>query len=457
MNPMSFYATDDRKEAVLLTLISKALWQDEHQLIEEKCLLKPHDFHGEAGEMALIRDKNQCLTHAFIGTGEASSAQALAHASLLLPTARYRLTDKTLSASTLAFWALAQYRYDAFKPCGLTPKILLLDNALLPEVELETTTIFLVRDLINAPANLATPAFLSETMQTLAKNHQATFKQWVGEDLLTHHFPAIHAVGRASIHPPRFLSLTWGNPSHPSLVLIGKGVCFDSGGLNIKPAQGMRLMKKDMGGAAHALGLAHLIMAKQLPVSLTLLIPAVENAIGGDAFRPSDILVMRNKLSVEIDNTDAEGRLILADALAYACEQTPDLIIDFATLTGAARIALGTDIACMFSNEQALADDVLQAAKQTDEAIWQLPLHLPYESLLSSNVADIANSSNTSFAGAITAALFLNKFVLPSTPWLHFDVMAWNLVAKPGKPEGGEALAVRAVFHYLKKRFGHCE
>jgi leucyl aminopeptidase len=250
------------------------------------------------------------------------------------------------------------------------------------------------------------------------------------------------------------LSLTWGNEQHPRITLVGKGVCFDSGGLDIKSASGMRLMKKDMGGAAHAIGLAQWIMASGLPIRLHLLVPAVENSVGPDAFRPGDILTMRNGLTVEIHNTDAEGRLILADALVKACEEQPELLIDFATLTGAARVSVGTELSALFTNKDQLAEQLMEASQHAADPIWRLPLFAAYEELLRSSCADLANATDHPYAGAITAALFLQRFIKPSIPWMHFDIMAWNLSSKPGKPEGGEAMGLHAVAYYLLKAYG---
>jgi leucyl aminopeptidase len=274
----------------------------------------------------------------------------------------------------------------------------------------------------------------------------------VGDELLKAGFPAIHAVGRAAAQAPRLLSITWGNPKHPRVALVGKGVCFDSGGLDLKPSSAMRLMKKDMGGAAQALAAGKWLMMQQLPICLQILIPAVENAVGPDSFRPGDVLTMRNGLTVEVENTDAEGRLVLADALCLAAEQQPELLIDFATLTGAARVAVGTGLAAMFSNDDQLATDLTAAGLRMRDPLWRLPLFAPYEELLQSTVADLANATGAPYAGAITAALFLQRFVPKGLPWAHFDIMAWNLATTPGKPEGGEAMAVLAVCDYLQNK-----
>ncbi|MCC7219649.1 MAG: leucyl aminopeptidase family protein, partial [Candidatus Contendobacter sp.] len=297
------------------------------------------------------------------------------------------------------------------------------------------------------------PEHLAETMQGLAQEFNATLEQTVGDELLSHNFPLIHAVGRASIHPPRLLDLRWGDPNHPSLTLVGKGVCFDSGGLDLKPSGAMRLMKKDMGGAATALGLARLIMSAGLPVRLRVLIAAVDNAVAGNAFRPGDVIRSRQGLTVEIHNTDAEGRLVLGDALTAAGSEQPDFMINFATLTGAARTALGTALPALFCNDEPLAAGLLAAAEREQDPVWRLPLHQPYRELLDSKIADIANAADSPYAGAISAALFLKEFVPEGLPWAHFDLMAWNLKSRPGRPEGGEAMAMRAVFSWLEQRY----
>jgi leucyl aminopeptidase len=321
-------------------------------------------------------------------------------------------------------------------------------------VQRTAEAIYLVRDLINLPANDLGPAELADAAEKLARRHKAKCRVIVGDELIEAGYPAIHAVGRASVRAPRLIDLTWGRKSHSKVTIVGKGVCFDSGGLDIKPSSGMLLMKKDMGGAAHALGLAHMIMAAGLPVRLRVLVPAVENMVSGDAFRPLDVLRTRKGLTVEVGNTDAEGRLILCDALAEACREKPALLVDFSTLTGAARVALGPDIPAMFSNDDALADDLAAAGRAVSDPVWRLPLHQPYRKGLDSKVADIGNVASGGFAGAIVAGLFLEAFVEPGIPWAHFDLSAWNFSARPGRPEGGEALALRAVHAVIARRFG---
>ena len=311
----------------------------------------------------------------------------------------------------------------------------------------------LVRDLVNTPTEDMGPEQLGDAIKRLGKMHKAKVRDWVGDELLKANFPTIHAVGRASHRAPRLVELSWGKREHPRLVLVGKGVCFDTGGLDLKPSDGMRWMKKDMGGAAHAIALAGLVMQAQLPVRLTLLIPAVENAVAGNALRPGEVVVTRAGHAVEIDNTDAEGRLVLCDALAYGSEQQPDLMLDFATLTGAARVALGPDLPALFANDEAAAAGVLAAGRAVDDPLWQLPLWRPYRRMLDSYLADFANAGPSRHAGAITAALYLERFVPDGTPWLHLDTYAWNDTDRPGRPRGGEAMGLRATFAFLRQRY----
>jgi len=314
--------------------------------------------------------------------------------------------------------------------------------------------VFLARDLINTPANDMGPAALEAAVRDLARRHGAQVSSVVGDDLLKEKLTLIHAVGRAAREAPRLVDLTWGDPAHPRVTLVGKGVCFDSGGLDIKPSSAMLMMKKDMGGAATVLALAHMVMGRRLKLRLRVLIPAVENAIGGDAFRPLDIYPSRKGLTVEIGNTDAEGRLILADALAVADEETPDLLIDMGTLTGAARVAVGPDLVPLYTDDEALAADVLRHAAQENDPLWRMPLWKPYKAMLDSKTADINNAPSSPFAGSITCALFLQRFVTAARAWLHLDIYAWSPSAKPGRPEGGECQAARALYAWLAARYG---
>ena len=411
---------------------------------------------GDAGTIAWIPSEASAAAALAI-VGHTDVLYALGDLPYRLPPGTYRpVTLPNASADLLVLgWGLGAYRYTRYKAADRLPAQLVVPgacNAALLRDQLDA--IGLVRDLINAPASDMLPQQLADAAETLAAEFGATCTITQGDDLLANNFPTIHAVGRASSCAPRLIDLQWGDPTHPCVTLIGKGVCFDSGGLDIKPSTGMRLMKKDMGGAAHVLGIARLVMAQRLPVRLRVLVPAVENAIAGNAFRPGDIIRSRKGTTVEIDNTDAEGRLVLCDALALACEGNPGIIIDFATLTGAARAALGTDLPALFCNDDVLADGLLAAGREIADPVWRMPLHQPYRKMLDSKVADLVNSASSPYAGAITAALFLEAFVTPGVPWAHFDLMAWNLSTTPGRPEGGEAMGMRAVYAHLANRFG---
>jgi leucyl aminopeptidase len=311
----------------------------------------------------------------------------------------------------------------------------------------------LARDLINTPSNDMGPEELALAAQQLADRFGASFSCIVGDDLTRQNFPLIHAVGMASSRAPRLIDLTWGDPAHPKVTLVGKGVCFDTGGLDLKPSAGMLIMKKDMGGAANVLALAQMVMDAGLRVRLRVLVPAVENAVAGNAFRPLDIFRSRKGLSVEIGNTDAEGRLILADALAYADEEKPELLIDMGTLTGAARVALGPDLPPFYTQDETLALEVARCAREENDPLWRMPLWAPYDAWLDAKVADITNAPSGTFAGSITCALFLQRFVEHAGSWLHFDIFAWTPQAKPARPEGGECQAARAMFRLLGERY----
>jgi leucyl aminopeptidase len=372
-----------------------------------------------------------------------------------LPGGVYRFAndphDTRLAA--LAF-ALGAYRFTRYhKSEGRKIKLDLPQSLDREELEHVVEGVTLVRDLVNTPANDMGPPELEDAARTLAGKHGAHVNSTVGDDLLRDNFPLIHAVGRAAARPPRLIDLTWGEADHPRVTLVGKGVCFDSGGLDIKPESSMLNMKKDMGGAATALALAHMIMARGLPLRLRVIIPAVENAISGAAFRPRDIYTSRKGITVEIGNTDAEGRLILADALTLADEDDPELIFDFATLTGAARVALGPDVPPFFTDDDQLAQALMAHAAAENDPLWRLPLWRPYDEMLESKVADINNVGSGGQAGAITAALFMRRFVSAKS-WAHFDVFAWSPRSGPGRPEGGECQAARAIYALLAARYG---
>ena len=374
-----------------------------------------------------------------------------------LPPGLYRLSPAGPGIAALG-WLLAQHRFDRYKSkpkANRGPRVLLTSQPaeIGRWVRLAEATA-LVRDLVDTPAADMGPADLEQTARGLADEFGATVRV-VSGDSLAQDYPLVAAVGGAAARgrEPRLIELEWGNPASPRVAVIGKGVCFDSGGLDIKPAAGMRLMKKDMGGAAHALALARLVMAAGLDLRLHLLVPAVENAISGAAYRPGDIVASRGGATVEIDNTDAEGRLVLADAFTRAAEDKPELMIDFATLTGAARIALGPELPALYANDEALAADLAAAAGETHDPLWRMPLWDSYDDMLKSDIADFANSGDSPMAGSITAALFLRRFVPDGLPWAHLDTFAWSIAARPGRPKGGEALGLRAVFDLLEGRY----
>jgi leucyl aminopeptidase len=374
----------------------------------------------------------------------------------VLPDGLYRFAnvpgDTGLAA--LAF-LLGAYRFERYrKPKPGEVALAAPDGVDAAEISRIATAVSLARDLINTPANDLGPDALEAAARALAGRHGAAIEVTVGGALLEKNFPMIHAVGRASSVPPRLIDLAWGRADAPKVTVVGKGVTFDTGGLNIKPDTAMALMKKDMGGAAAALAVAHMVMDAGLPVRLRVLIPAVENAISGSAFRPGDVLKSRKGITVEIGNTDAEGRLVLADALALADGEAPALLVDYATLTGAARVALGADLPALYTNDDALAADLARLAEAVNDPVWRMPLWPPYDSLLDSKVADVNHISGGPLAGSITAALFLNRFVEATKSYAHFDIYAWNPSAKPGRPEGGEAQAARLVYALIRERFG---
>ncbi len=410
-------------------------------------------FNGEAGKTVLAPGADGSLACVLFGLGDGSDRLMTAALAAAVPAGAYKVavapTGFDLSAVAVG-WSDGAYRFDAFVE-GPPPPQLVLPEPLAVAASHEATAIDLLRDLVNAPANHMGPDAIEAAVRKLASQHKgAEASSVVGDDLLQANYPMVHAVGRAAAIPPRLIELEWGDPGAPRLAIVGKGVAFDTGGLNIKTGNYMRLMKKDMGGAAHAIALASLVMSAGLPVHLKLYVPAVENAIGSGAFRPGDVLSSRRGLSVEIDNTDAEGRLILADALTRACEDELDLVLDFATLTGAARIALGPDLAPFFTDDDALAAEIAAAAGAVGDPVWRLPLWSPYLSELKSSVADLVNGGGP-MAGSITAALFMKAFVTAER-WVHFDVWAWRN-AKYGRPQGGAACGLRAVWAMLQKRY----
>jgi leucyl aminopeptidase len=447
---------DDGGPAAALLALTPAGLEDWLRAASERSrtLVAANRFRAEADEVLILPAEAPGEVMALAGLGSAPPGPfALAAAAARLPAGRWRLEGPV--PLPLTGWLLAQHRFTRYRKAKDTaPRILLTrEPALLAEALALAEAMALARDLIDTPASDMGPSELAAAVATLARRFGAEVQTITGEALIDRNFPLIHAVGRAAAQPPRLIDLNWGDPAHPRLALIGKGITFDSGGLNIKPGSAMALMKKDMGGAATAIALARLVMQAGLPVRLRLLVAAAENAIAGNAMRPGDILPSRAGKSIEITNTDAEGRLVLADALAFAAEDTPDLILDFATLTGAARVALGPELPALFTPDEALASAFAEAAAATHDPLWRLPLWTPYRSLLKSGNADLVNSAEGPFAGAITAALFLQNFVPASIPWAHLDSYAWNNRARPGRPKGGEALALSAAFALLKARY----
>ncbi len=411
--------------------------------------VKSTGFTGKPGTVCLLPGEAGALERVAAGIDETAGPWAYAALPDRLPPGRYAIEGalENGGAERAALgWALAGYRFDRYKKAEANgARLVWPETADRAAVARTVEAIALVRDLINTPAGDMGPAELAAAARAVARRSKAKVSVITGDQLLRRNYPTIHAVGRASARAPRLIDLRWGGTG-PRVTLVGKGVCFDSGGLDLKPAAGMKLMKKDMGGAAHVLGLASMIMAAGLRLRLRVLIPAVENSVSGDAFRPLDVITTRKGLSVEVGNTDAEGRLILCDALAEADREKPDLLLDFATLTGAARVALGTELPALFCNDDELAEALLDHGKAQNDPLWRLPLHKPYRAQLDSKVADLNNISDGPFGGAITAALFLAEFVGPQTRWAHFDIMAWNMKDRPGRPAGGEAMGLRAVF-----------
>jgi leucyl aminopeptidase len=419
-------------------------------------------FAAASGEIALVpatSGEGAIASVLFgLGKGEATPSLLAGKLAASLPAGTYRLRDGFADPALAALaFALGAYRFTRYRDDRHAQRRLVVPKGIdAREVARIADAVTLARDLINTGPNDLGPAELAQAAEAVAKRHNASFTQIVGDALLADNFPLIHAVGAAASpeRAPRLIDIRWGDPAEPKLTLVGKGVVFDTGGLDIKPASGMLLMKKDMGGAANALALADMIMGAGLKLRLRLLIPTVENAIAGNAFRPGDVFTSRKGLTVEIGNTDAEGRLILADALALAGEEDPALIVDLATLTGAARTALGPEVIPIYTGDDTLAADLARHAAALADPVWRMPLWAPYNALFESKIADINNAGQSPFAGSITAALFLQRFVSDPTRWLHADIYGWNPVTKPGRPEGGEAQSIRALYALLKERYG---
>ncbi|WP_027134747.1 leucyl aminopeptidase family protein [Geminicoccus roseus] len=414
-------------------------------------------FKPKPGAVLLVPGEQGELDAAVLIVSEPGDALDAAQAAAALPASDWRLDDPhallPIDRAALG-WALAAYRFDRYKKADTRlPRLVIDDAAAAARGTRLAAAVWQARDLVNLPANDLGPGDLLDVVAATGARHGAAVRMIHGDDLLNQGFPMVHAVGRAAERAPGLADITWGDPAHPKVTLVGKGVCFDTGGLDIKPSSNMLLMKKDMGGAAILTALADAIMDAGMPVRLRLIVPAVENSIAGSAFRPGDVLRSRKGLTVEIGNTDAEGRLILADALALADEETPDFLLDAATLTGAARVAVGPDLPAMFTDDEHLSSALLQGGLDAGEPMWRLPLHAPYKRMIESGVADLNNAGQSPFGGAITAALFLQAFVTNTRPYAHLDLFAWNPESRPGRPKGGEATGLRALYTALEQRY----
>ena len=458
----SVFETAPAASAIPITFATKTSWEAirDGLAAPAKQFALANDFAAKPGKCLILPAADGRIAQVIFGLEDdgAKSHDPFRPGALpgLLPSGTYRFDNAPhdVRLATLAF-ALGSYRFSRYRKAD-APEVKLVppDGVDIADINRMAEAAQLARDLINTPSNDMGPAELAGAAEALAKRFGASFNCIVGDELPRQNFPLIHAVGMASPRAPRLIDFTWGDPSHPKVTLVGKGVCFDTGGLDLKPSSGMLIMKKDMGGAANVLALALMVMDAKLKMRLRVLIPAVENAVAGNAFRPLDIFTSRKGLTVEIGNTDAEGRLILADALALADEEKPDLLVDLGTLTGAARVALGPDLPPFYTNDETLALDIARSAKQENDPLWRMPLWPAYDSWLESKVANINNAPSGGFAGSITCALFLQRFVEAATSWLHVDIYGWTPSAKPARPEGGECQAARAIYKCLGERYG---
>ena len=463
----SFFQLSSDRPATPIVFVTKSTWDTISAKLPETArqFAQANGFAAKPGQCLTLPDGNGHITHVLFGLEDQASApqgkswhDRFRPGQLpgLLPAGLYRFENAPHDTrlAVLAF-ALGSYRFDRYRKAdAFDVRLVPPDNIDIHDIARMADAATLARDLINTPSNDMGPEELSLIARKLAERFGAEYRSIVGDDLLTQNFPLIHAVGMASPRAPRLVDFTWGDVSHPKVTLVGKGVCFDTGGLDLKPSSGMLIMKKDMGGAANVLALAQMVMDAKLKVRLRVLIPAVENSVAGNAFRPLDIFKSRKGLSVEIGNTDAEGRLVLADALALADEENPDLLIDLGTLTGAARVALGPDLPPFYTNDETLAADVTRHAAEENDPLWRLPLWQPYDSWLDSKIANLNNAPSGGFAGSITCALFLQRFVQDAKSWLHVDIYGWTPSAKPARPEGGECQAARAIYKLLSERYG---
>jgi leucyl aminopeptidase len=416
-------------------------------------------FAGKPGQHLVLPDASGAVAAVLLGVEAADARRrdpfAPGRLATSLPAGDYALLGETGDPALAALgWLLQGYAFARYrKAAPAAARLVFPDGVDGEDLILIATSVALARDLVNTPANDMGPAEIEVAIRALAAECGATATAIVGDELLARNFPMIHAVGRASPRAPRLIDLVWGDPAHPRITLVGKGVAFDTGGLDLKTSAGMLLMKKDMGGAAAAIAAARMIMLAKLPVRLRLLVPAVENAVSGSSFRPGDVLASRKGLSVEIGNTDAEGRLILADALALADEEAPELLIDYATLTGAARTALGPDLPPFYTHDEGLAAEIARQGEAVNDPVWRMPLWPNYERMLDSRIADLNHVSGSAFAGSVTAALFLNRFVEKTASYAHFDIYAWNPSSKPGRPEGGECQAARLTYALVRQLY----
>ncbi|MEM8827127.1 MAG: leucyl aminopeptidase family protein [Pseudomonadota bacterium] len=462
--PDDTLAVDDGRPHRTIHLITSDAFEDWAAELSPRArsTVEAVQFTGKAGSHAILPGQDAGDWRVVVGVLAAKDKDAgadiwrLAGLPGRLPPGAYRIESGAMPADAIG-WTLGQYRFDRYlnDDPAAARTLLVEDEAMVKDVMAQVRAQALVRDLVNTPAEDMGPADLETAVRDIAATSDGIVTTVTGEALLSENFPAIHTVGRAAAkgREPRLIRMDWGDKAAPKLTIVGKGVCFDSGGLDIKGAAGMRLMKKDMGGAAHAIALASLVMSARLPVRLTLLVAAVENSVAGNAMRPGDVMATRKGLSVEIHNTDAEGRLILCDALSLACEEEPDLLLDFATLTGAARVALGPDLPALMANDEGLAADYVAAGRMVGDPVWELPLWPGYMEMLKSDIADMSNAASGGFAGAITAGLYLSRFVDADVPWAHLDTFAWSPGNRAGRPRGGEALGLRAAFAMIRSRF----
>jgi len=466
---MSYGLTRERTEdAIALKPVDRNGLESYHDHAQPfvRNVLDSQRFEGKHGTFALVYDRKGKPVEALVGTDDPpedprADLHLFAKLAPRLPADHVYVADPAdwpdfpMDQAALG-WGLAHYKFDRYlkkKKSPVSSELWVPEDVDLGEINAQLDAMFLARDLVNTPASDLSPQALCARARGVAEAHGAQIRIIEGKKLLAENYPAIYAVGKGSNRPPALIDLRWGDPAHPKLTLVGKGVVFDTGGLNLKNAGGMSLMKKDMGGGAVTLALAQLVMSQALPVRLRLLIPTVENGPGHDAYRPSDVIQTRKGLSVEIGNTDAEGRVILCDALAEAVTEHPDLIVDMATLTGAARVALGQDLPGFWTPSEAIGAGLQEAGTQAADPIWRMPLWRPYRQNLASQTADINNMANTSYGGSITAALYLHEFVKPFENWVHFDIYCWRTSALPGSPKGAEASALRAIYRFLRNRY----